>query len=88
MQIEAGQQLQHLQEQTYLGALSDEDQERMSTYFYDRPEASKRRNKHVYPTGKTGSLKIVNLYEVIDRSQFSLHAGVFMHPGLSRLHSS
>lgn len=78
--METGQQLQHLQEQLYTAQLSDDDQERMATYFYDLPEANPRRNKHVYPTGKTKSLRIVNLIELMEQSGLAFKAGSFVHP--------
>ncbi|KAI0696066.1 glycosyltransferase family 24 protein [Cytidiella melzeri] len=83
MQVEAGQQLLHLQEKVYLGELSDDDSGRMSTYFYDLPSSSKRRNKYIFPSttsGATGDLKIVNLMDLVEKSQFPFSSGSFLHP--------
>ena len=80
MQVLGGQMLQHLQERVHYGHLSEADAPRMDTYFYDLPEASARRNKYIYPIGKTGDLQIVNWLEVlkqlgrcIKRRLFGIH---------------
>lgn len=52
----------------------------MSTYFYDRPEASLRRNRYIYPGTKTGDLRIANLLEVLERSRFPSRPGSFVYP--------
>ena len=52
----------------------------MSTYFYDRPEASRRRNKHVYPSSKPGSLCIDNLVELVEKSGLPFMPGSFIYP--------
>lgn len=80
MQAEAGQQLQHLQEQVYYGKLGDEDRERLSTYFYDLPGTSQRRNRHIYPSKKTAALRIASLADVVGRSNFPFDAGAFLYP--------
>ncbi|THG96572.1 hypothetical protein EW026_g5286 [Hermanssonia centrifuga] len=82
MQVEAGQQLLHLQEQLYHGLLTPEDGARISTYFYDRPEASKRRSKHIYPSGKPEGLKILSLTDLILHSH-----GSFVYPPESEGHN-
>ena len=80
MQVETGQQLQHLQEQLYYGKIGDDERDRMSTYFYDLPGTSQRRNKHIHPSGKTKTLTIVNLVDLIARSAFDFNPGAFIYP--------
>ncbi|KAI0090064.1 glycosyltransferase family 24 protein [Irpex rosettiformis] len=92
MQVEASQQLQHLQEKVYLGVIGDEESERMATYFYDLPSTSKRRNRFIYPAAKSngiGGLHIVNLMDLYQSSQFPISSGSFLHPpGSLRLNAS
>lgn len=38
----------------------------MSVYFYDLPTTAKRRNKHIYPSSKAGSLKVFDLPLLFD----------------------
>ena len=80
MQVVGGQMLQYLQEQMYYGRLSEEDAPRMDTYFYDLPEASVRRNKYIYPTGKTGDLRIVNWMEVVEMAGMVYSKDAFLYP--------
>ncbi|KAH7098875.1 UDP-glucose:glycoprotein glucosyltransferase-domain-containing protein [Auriculariales sp. MPI-PUGE-AT-0066] len=40
-------------------------------YWYDLPTSSKSRNQYIFPSAKTGPLKIVNLPEVFERTGFS-----------------
>ncbi|KAF5357223.1 hypothetical protein D9756_006756 [Leucocoprinus leucothites] len=66
LQTEATQQMQWLQEKIYTGAISDEQDKRpdMSTYFYDLPTTSKRRNRYIVPA-TPGGLRIINVPEVL-----------------------
>ncbi|KAI0948225.1 hypothetical protein AcW1_009797 [Taiwanofungus camphoratus] len=80
MQIEFGHQMQYLQEQLSLGKLSDNDLGRISTYFYDLPAAAKRRNRYIYPSSKAGSLRVVSLPELLDRTAFPRDSGSFLYP--------
>ncbi|KIP02024.1 glycosyltransferase family 24 protein [Phlebiopsis gigantea 11061_1 CR5-6] len=80
MQIVGGQMLQHLQEQMHYGHLSEADAPRMDTYFYDLPEASARRNRYIYPTGKTGDLRIVNWLEVPETAGVLYDNRAFVYP--------
>ncbi|OCH94043.1 glycosyltransferase family 24 protein [Obba rivulosa] len=80
MQLEVGQQLQHVQEQLAAGVLSDSDGERISTYFYDLPTTIKRRNQYVYPSSKSGSLRIVDMQEAIARASFPSQHGSYIYP--------
>lgn len=56
----------------------------MATYFYDLPSSSKRRNKYIYPTttklNSVGDLRIVNLMDVYQASEFPITSGSFIHP--------
>ena len=80
MQVLGGQMLQHLQEQIHYGHLSEADAPRMDTYFYDLPEASARRNRYIYPTGKTGDLQIVNWLEVLETAGALYQKEAFLYP--------
>ncbi|CAL1698787.1 unnamed protein product [Somion occarium] len=80
MQGEVGQQMQYLQEQIYTGAINDAQAENIATYFYDLPEASKRRNKHIYPSGQNGGLRVLSLLELHERSGFPRQTGSFIYP--------
>ncbi|THV04765.1 glycosyltransferase family 24 protein [Dendrothele bispora CBS 962.96] len=78
MQIEIGKQLQHYQEQIYEGKLTDANNETISTYFYDLPTSSHRRNKYIIPA--QGDLQIFNLPEIFERTDFRDHASAFVYP--------
>lgn len=52
----------------------------MSTYFYDLPEASRRRNKFIYPSSKPGSLRIENLVDLVETSDLPFNPGSFVYP--------
>ncbi|KAF9461692.1 glycosyltransferase family 24 protein, partial [Collybia nuda] len=80
MQMEIGQQMQFLQEQVYSGKITDDLNETMSTYFYDQPTTSQRRNMYLYPTATPGSLRIFNLHEVFDRTGFRINPSSFVYP--------
>ncbi|KAI0367405.1 glycosyltransferase family 24 protein [Pilatotrama ljubarskyi] len=80
LQGEFGEQLQHLQYKIYKGELTDEDAERLSTYFYDLPMTAKRRNTHIHPTQKVGGLRIYSLPELIERNGLKSTPGAFVYP--------
>ncbi|KAI0073110.1 glycosyltransferase family 24 protein [Panus rudis PR-1116 ss-1] len=80
MQSETGQQMQYLQEQLYLTTLDDANADTIDTYFYDLPESNKRRNKHIYPSGKGDNLKTINLAELHRSSGFPATPGSFVYP--------
>ncbi|EPQ50934.1 hypothetical protein GLOTRDRAFT_82068 [Gloeophyllum trabeum ATCC 11539] len=90
MQIEVGAQLQHIQEKVYMGEITDETAESISTYFYDLPSASKRRHPLIYPAAsapnKPGSLQIRSLPEVFARIGRPLGVESYLYPpGSSQL---
>lgn len=53
----------------------------ISTYFYDLPQSNKRRNRYIYPSAKSGSLRIHNLAETLDRSSFPSSPDSFVYSG-------
>jgi UDP-glucose:glycoprotein glucosyltransferase len=52
----------------------------MSTYFYDQPTTSRRRNSYLYPNTTPGSLRIFNIYEVFGRTGFRVSPSTFVYP--------
>jgi UDP-glucose:glycoprotein glucosyltransferase len=63
--------------QLYTGELPEESPETLSTYFYDLPTTSIRRNRHIFPSGS--ALRIVNLPELFSR--IGIHSyGPFIYP--------
>ncbi|KAH9930812.1 glycosyltransferase family 24 protein [Amylocystis lapponica] len=79
MQTEVSLQMQHLQGQLAAGLLSDGDAERIATYFYDLPGTARRRNGHIYPSGKA-SLRVFALPDLIARFGFPGGPGSFVYP--------
>ncbi|KAJ7785207.1 UDP-glucose:glycoprotein glucosyltransferase-domain-containing protein [Mycena maculata] len=77
MQGEVAQQLQHLQEAVYGGKISDETTG-ISTYFYDLPTSSLRRNPYIFPP--SGELKIVSVPELFARTGFRAAPATFVYP--------
>lgn len=65
----------------YQSELTDEDAERMATYFYDLPTTAKRRNEYIHPSTKAGSLRIFGLPELIERNGLKSSSGSFLYPG-------
>ena len=66
----------------YKGELRDEDHaESISTYFYDLPTTAKRRNAYIHPSAQVGSLRIVNLPELIEGNGLESKPGAFVYPG-------
>lgn len=67
--------------QIYMGELVDTELENIGTYFYDLPETSASRNRYIYPTAQTGSLRISNLHDLFARSHFQPTQAAFLYPG-------
>ncbi|KAH8101097.1 glycosyltransferase family 24 protein, partial [Cristinia sonorae] len=80
MQTELGEHMQILQEELYSGTLSEEKVQSISTYFYDLPTSLQRRNKHIFPSKKTGSLKILSLPDLYARTGLPISNGAFVYP--------
>ncbi|KAJ7136717.1 glycosyltransferase family 24 protein [Mycena epipterygia] len=78
MQGEIAQQLQHFQELIYGGKLSDESTEGISTYFYDLPTSSLRRNRYIFPA--SGDLRVVNVLDLFGRTGFRVTPSTFIYP--------
>ncbi|KAJ7651981.1 glycosyltransferase family 24 protein [Mycena polygramma] len=78
MQGEIQQQLQHLQETVYGGKLSDETTGTISTYFYDLPTSSPRRNRYIFPA--SGDVRIVNVPDLFRRTRFQVTPSTFVYP--------
>ncbi|KAJ3987860.1 glycosyltransferase family 24 protein [Lentinula detonsa] len=78
MQTEISRQLMHLQEEIYEGHLTDEDNERISNYFFDLPTTARRRNKYVVPT--KDDLDIISLPELLPRSGSLFAPSSFVYP--------
>ena len=66
--------------QLMLGTLSDANADEISTYFYDMPVASKRRNRHIYPSSKAGDLRIHSLFDTVVKFGFPSGQGSFVYP--------
>ena len=64
----------------YHGELADADGESLSTYFYDLPTTSKRRNVYIHPLTKPGSLRILSLPEMIEASGMKSTPSAFIYP--------
>lgn len=54
----------------------------MENYFYDLPTASKRRNRHIFPSDGT-SLNIVNLPELFAKARLRVPSSTYIYPGLA-----
>ncbi|KAJ3727354.1 UDP-glucose:glycoprotein glucosyltransferase-domain-containing protein [Lentinula guzmanii] len=78
MQTEISRQLMHLQEEIYEGHLTDEDNERISNYFFDLPTTARRRNKYVVPS--KDDLDIISLPELLPRSGPLFAPSSFVYP--------
>ena len=66
--------------QLVLGTLSDANAGEIATYFYDMPVASKRRNRHIYPSSKAGDLRIHSLFDTVVKFGFPSGHGSFIYP--------
>lgn len=71
--------------QLVLGTLSDANAGEIATYFYDMPVASKRRNRHIYPSSKAGDLRIHSLFDTVIKFGFPNGRGSFVYPRKPRL---
>ncbi|KZT07030.1 glycosyltransferase family 24 protein [Laetiporus sulphureus 93-53] len=80
MQREANEQMEYITELVLTNVLTDNDLPSISTYFYDLPVASKRRNRHIYPSVKTGDLRILSLLELVGPYEFLNWPGSFVYP--------
>ncbi|KAH9924083.1 glycosyltransferase family 24 protein [Fomitopsis serialis] len=80
MQVELREEMEYIQEQLILGILTDATAGDISTYFYGLPVASKRRNKHIYPSSKAGDLRISNLFDSVVKYGFPNGPGSFVYP--------
>ncbi|KAJ3833052.1 UDP-glucose:glycoprotein glucosyltransferase-domain-containing protein [Lentinula raphanica] len=78
MQTEISRQLMHLQEEIYMGHLTDEDNERISTYFFDLPTTAKRRNKFVVPS--KDEFDVISLPELLPGSGSVFAPSAFVYP--------
>ncbi|KDQ49332.1 hypothetical protein JAAARDRAFT_661288 [Jaapia argillacea MUCL 33604] len=80
IQTEIGRQLRFLQATVYAGAITDGDDDGIDSYFYDRPTAAPKQNKHIYPSNKPGrGLKIMDLGKVFG-SDGGMEGGRFVYP--------
>ncbi|KAF9648458.1 glycosyltransferase family 24 protein [Thelephora ganbajun] len=77
LQVEIGSQIQYLQEQLYLGTLSNDIAD-MSVYFYDLPTSRKRRNKLVYPSGMLSNAQLTSLPQLFEVTGFKAKAGSYL----------
>ncbi|KAI0676218.1 glycosyltransferase family 24 protein [Trametes maxima] len=80
LQMEYNQQLQHLQYKVYKGELTEDDAEKLSTYFYDLPTTAKRRNMYIHASQKPGNVRIFSLPELIERNGLNSTPGAFVYP--------
>ncbi|KAF7297231.1 hypothetical protein MIND_00956200 [Mycena indigotica] len=76
MQTEIGQQLQFFQEQIYSGKITDETSSGISTYFYDQPTTSLRRNRYIFPA--SGEMRVVNVAELFKQTRFYIMPSSFI----------
>src|SRR6267154_935913 len=65
--------------QLYSGELTENTTDTISTYFYDLPTTETRRNRHIYPSGSSSALRIVNLPEAFSRLGIRWHEQ-FIYP--------
>ncbi|CAK5263114.1 unnamed protein product [Mycena citricolor] len=77
MQMEIAPQTQHLQEELYNGKITEETAQHISTYFYDQPTTSLRRNKYIFPET---AVRIFNLPDTFRRTGFKDLPGSFVYP--------
>jgi len=57
----------------------------ISTYFYDLPTSSPRRNRYIFPA--SGDLRIVSVPELWRRTGFRVSPSGFVYPRESLSHS-
>ncbi|KAJ4470665.1 glycosyltransferase family 24 protein [Lentinula edodes] len=78
MQTEISRQLMHLQEEIYEGHLTEEDNGRISSYFFDLPTTARRRNKYIVPS--KDNLDIISLPELQKDSSSIFAPSSFVYP--------
>ncbi|KAJ7185207.1 UDP-glucose:glycoprotein glucosyltransferase-domain-containing protein [Mycena filopes] len=78
MQGEVAQQLQHFQEAVYSGKITDETTANISTYFYDLPTSSVRRNPYIFPA--SGDVRIFSIPALLKRTGFRVAPASFVYP--------
>ncbi|KAH8825012.1 UDP-glucose:glycoprotein glucosyltransferase-domain-containing protein [Flagelloscypha sp. PMI_526] len=76
-QIEVGSQLQYLQEKVFRNELTDDDADKMATYFYDLPGTSKRRSEYILPS-PSAPLRIANLPDLVEVTGLRTDHAVFL----------
>ena len=64
----------------FRGTLTDDDGERVAEYFYDLPSTASRRNRYIYPSAKTGDLRVLNIGELLAKARFPGGEGAFVYP--------
>ncbi|GJE88514.1 Thioredoxin-like domain-containing protein [Phanerochaete sordida] len=80
VQMAGAQMFQHIQEAVFSGALTDDDAENVENYFYDLPSTAARRNRYIYPSDKTGELRIVNLPELLASAKSPSGSNAYVYP--------
>ncbi|GJF00041.1 glycosyltransferase family 24 protein [Phanerochaete sordida] len=80
VQMAGAQMFQHIQEAVFAGTLTDDDAENVENYFYDLPSTAARRNRYIYPSDKTGGLRVVNLPELLGNARFPGGSDAFVYP--------
>ncbi|KAH7929980.1 glycosyltransferase family 24 protein [Leucogyrophana mollusca] len=88
LQNEVATQLQFLQEMIYVGEITDDDAPSISTFFYDLPGTSSRRNAYIFASNSaTGghalgasTLRVFSIPELHARSGFEVGPGAFVVP--------
>ncbi|KAF7307809.1 hypothetical protein MKEN_01141000 [Mycena kentingensis (nom. inval.)] len=78
VQSEIGAQLQYFQESIYGGKITDETSGSLSTYFYDQPTTSLRRNRYIFPA--SGDVRVVNVPDLFKRTGFRTTPSTFVYP--------
>ncbi|KAJ7222294.1 UDP-glucose:glycoprotein glucosyltransferase-domain-containing protein [Mycena pura] len=78
MQTEIAYQLQHFQELIYSGKITDETKGSITTYFYDLPTTSLRRNRYIFPA--SADVRIVDVPGLFRRTGFRVTPSTFVYP--------
>lgn len=66
-----------------MSELGDEDEERMSTYFYDLPGTTARRSQYIFPAQSGPNvLRIVSLPDMFAKAGFTPGAGSYLYSGV------
>ncbi|TFK38220.1 UDP-glucose:Glyco protein glucosyltransferase-domain-containing protein [Crucibulum laeve] len=80
LQMELGQQLQYFQEKVYSGEIKEDSATDMENYFYNMPTTAKRRTRYIYPSTGGGSLRIMNLPELFEKTGLRLSPSSYIYP--------